>query len=282
VLRDGTFESLGFVTHSDRNLLVFLESDRFLDRLLRNPNISCVTTTSALAERLPDHIGIAVTENPRRVFCQFHNYLTEHTNFYWQDFPTETADDAVISPSAYIAERNVRIGQRVIIEPNVTVLERSIIGNDVIIRAGTVIGCQGFEFKRIGDDVLLVAHAGGVLLHDRVEIQGNTVVDRAVFGGFTELEEDVKVDNLVHIAHNVRVGKRSFIIALAMIGGSVTIGDDVWVGPGAVISNGLRIGDGAFITLGSVVTRDVAPNQRVTGNWAIEHKKFIAFLKTIR
>ncbi len=67
-----------------------------------------------------------------------------------------------------------------------------------------------------------------------------------------------------------------------MVAGSAKIGDDVWIGPSASVSSGVEIGDGASITLGSVVTKNVAPGQRVTGNFAIDHDKFIAFLKTIR
>ncbi len=149
----------------------------------------------------------------------------------------------------------MRIGRRTVIEPHVTVLPHSIVDDDVILRAGCVIGMQGFEFKRLGGEILPVAHAGGVRLHDRVEVQANSVVDRSVFGGFTEVGEDSKIDNLVHIAHNVKIGKRSLLAANAMIAGSVVIGDDVWIGPSASISSEITIGDRAFVTLGSVVTR---------------------------
>jgi len=164
----------------------------------------------------------------------------------------------------------------------VTVLPHTIIGDEVILRAGSVIGAQGFEFKRIGESILPVAHAGGVRLSDRVEIQANSCVDRSIFGGFTEIGEDTKLDNFVHVAHNVKIGKRCLLAAHAMIAGSVTIGDDVWIGPSAAVSSEITIGDGAYVTLGSVVTRDVAAGQRVTGNFAIDHDKFIAFLRTIR
>lgn len=282
VLRDAAFASLGFVTHRADAMLVFLESERFLDGLLANPNVSAVIATADLAERMPPHLGVAVSEFPRRDFYHLHNYLAERTSFYWQDFPTEIAADAMISPQAYIAPQNVRIGRRVVIEPHVTVLPHTIIGDDVILRAGCVIGSQGFEFKRIGQTILPVAHAGGVRLGDRVELQASCCVDRSIFGGLTEVGADTKCDNLVHIAHNVRIGKRCLLAAHAMIAGSVTIGDDVWIGPSAAVSSEITIGDGAFVTLGSVVTRNVAAGQRVTGNFAIDHDKFIAFLRTIR
>ena len=282
VLRDGPIASLGLITHSGEDMLVFLESERYLDGILRHPSIRCVITTEALADRLPGSLGVAISQAPRRDFFRFHNHLAERTDFYWRDFPTEIAPDAVISPAAYIAERNVRIGCRTVIEPHVTVLPHTIVGDDVILRAGCVIGSQGFQFMRSGDEILPVAHGGGVWLHDRVEVQANCTIARALFGGFTELGEDTKLDSFVYVAHHARLGKRCLVGAGAALTGSVTIGDDVWIGPNATIASEVTIGDRANITLGSVVTRDVAPGQHVTGNFAIDHEKFIAFLRTIR
>jgi len=282
VLRDGPIASLGLVTHSGDAMLVFLESERYLDGVLRHPGIRCVITTAALADRLPTSLGIAISQAPRRDFFRFHNHLADRTDFYWRDFPTEIAQDAVISPAAHIAEKNVRIGRRTVIEPHVTVLPHTIVGDDVIVRAGCVIGSQGFQFMRSGDGILPVAHGGGVRLADRVEVQANCTIARALFGGFTELGEDTKLDSLVYVAHHARLGKRCLVGAGAAITGSVTIGDDVWIGPNATIASEVTIGNRANITLGSVVTRDVAANQHVTGNFAIDHEKYIAFLRTIR
>ncbi len=282
VVRDGIFTSLGIIAHDTNNMLTFLYNEKFLPELTRKTNITCVITDEQLANKLPSTFGIALSSDPRQAFYAFHNFLYQETDFYWKHFPTEISEDAKVHPTAHVASMDVRIGRRVIIEPHATILERTIIQDDVIIRSGAVIGCQGYEFKHLGDTILPVAHAGGVLLHPRVEIQGNTVVDRAVFGGFTEVGEDVKMDNLVSVAHNVRIGRRSRVGALAAIAGSVTIGEDAWIGPSAVISHGLRIGDRAYVTLGAVVTKDVEPGHRVSGNFAIEHSKFLAFLKGIR
>jgi UDP-3-O-[3-hydroxymyristoyl] glucosamine N-acyltransferase len=282
IIKDGKFESLGFVTHNTPDQLVYIENIKYVPIMLRNSNISCVITTRELSSAIPKELGIGISINPRKLFYEIHNYLARDADFYWKPFKTEIARSAKIHPTAHIAETNVRIGERCEIGPRACILENSILENDVIIRAGSVIGTEGFEFNRIDKKVIPVIHVGGVVLHSRVEIQGNTVVDKAVFRGFTEIGEDTKVDNLVHIAHNVRIGKRCLIIALAMIGGSVTIGDDVWIGPSASIVPEIKIGDGASVSIGSVVTQDVAPRQRVTGNFAIDHEKFVAFLKSIR
>ncbi len=282
ILRDALFESVGIITHTSPNMLVFLESDKFLPQFLKNPNISCVITTEQLARLLPQNYGIGISDNPRKAFFEYHNHLALKTDFYWKDFSSEISDEAIIHETAYIATKNIRIGRGTIIEPNVTVMERSIIGEDVILRAGCVIGSEGFEFKRINGKIVSVIHAGGVRLHDRVEVQANCTISRSVFAGFTDLGEDTKLDNLVHVAHDVRIGKRCFLPACVMIAGSVTIGDDVWIGPNASISNGINIGDRAHITLGAVVTKDVKADERVSGNFAIDHQKFLAFIKSIR
>ncbi len=282
VVRDADFAALGFVSHRRAALLVFLESDRFLDGLLANAHVCAVITVESLADRIPSGLGLALSDAPRRAFYLLHNHLASHTTFYWQDFPTEVAGDAVVSPAACIAADNVRIGRRAVIEPHVTVLPRTIIGDDVILRAGTVVGAQGFQFVRLGEAIMAVAHAGGVRLHDRVEVLANCTIARALFGGFTEVGADTKLDSQVYVAHEVVIGRRCLIGAGAAITGSVTVGDDVWIGPNATIASEVTIGDGACVTLGSVVTRDVAPGQRVTGNFAIDHDRFIAFLRTIR
>jgi UDP-3-O-[3-hydroxymyristoyl] glucosamine N-acyltransferase len=281
LIRDGGFESLGFVTHNNPKQLVYIEDVKYL-LLLRNSNISSVITTEELVHSMPKGLGIGISKSPRKSFHEIHNYLAKDTDFYWKTFKTEIASNAKIHPTAYVAERNVRIGERCEIGPNVSILENSILEEDVIIRAGSVIGTEGFEFNRIDREIMPVIHAGGVLLHNRVEIQANCCVSKAVFGGFTEIGEDTKLDNLIHVAHNVIIGKRCLLAASAMVAGSATIGDDVWIGPSASISSEVEIGDGASITIGSVVTKNVAPGQRVTGNFAIDHDKFITFLKTIR
>lgn len=282
VRRDATFTSLGFASHDAPGMLVFLESERFLDAVVSNPRIACVVASAALADAVPARLGLAVADNPRLAFYQLHNHLVERTDFYWTRHETQVASSARVHPAAFVAEHDVRIGERVIVEPRAVILPRVVLEDDVIVRAGTVVGSEGFQASVIDGRMLKVAHGGGVLMRRGSQVQSNSCIDRAVFGGFTEIGEDSLIDNLVHIAHNVRTGKRCRIVANAMIAGSVTLGDDVWVGPSASISSEVRVGDGAFISLGAVVTRHVAPGQRLSGNFAIDHERFIAFMRQIR
>lgn len=121
-----------------------------------------------------------------------------------------------------------------------------------------------------------VTNAGYVKLGDRVYVGAQTCIDRSVFGWPTEVGDDTNIDNLVHVAHNVRIGKRCTIIAGTVIGGSAVIGDDVFIGIGALIRPNVRIGDEAFIGMGVVVTRDVAPGERLTVNSGSQSLRYYA------
>lgn len=279
--REGHFKSLGFLGTEMPEALSVIYDPNFLDRLLANSHITSVLTTPDLLERLPAHLGVAVCASPLDAFFVLHGKLAA-MEFYGANFETEIDSTADVHPTAFVASRNVRIGPNVRIDPNVTVLERTIIGEGCVLRPGVVVGSEGFEVRDVGGRRTVVPHTGGVKLGSRVHLQANTSVSRSLFGGFTEIGDDSATDNLVHVAHAVRIGKRCRIAAAAMIAGSTIIGDDVWIGPNATLSNGIRIGDRATISLGAVVTRDVSAGAHVSGHFAIEHARFIAFMRGIR
>lgn len=280
-VRDGVFASLGKARHGTPELLVFVEKRRYMGEVKANPQISCVITTPALAGETPPHLGVATSDLPREAFYALHHYLATQTDFYWQDFETQIAEGAEIHPLSHVAAKNVMIGKGTRIEPGAIVQERTIIGQDVIIRAGAVIGSEGFETAHSQGHLVSVIHAGGVRIGDRVEVQCNCCVDRPIFGAFTVIGEETKIDNLVHIAHNVQIGHRCRLAAGAVIAGNVALGNDVWVGPRVVTSNGITVGDGAKLSLGSVVVQDVQAGERVTGNFAVEHYRFLDHMSGI-
>jgi UDP-3-O-[3-hydroxymyristoyl] glucosamine N-acyltransferase len=281
IIKDGEFESLGIITHNNPNQLTFIEDSKYIPIVTKKRNISCILTTKKLAPSVPKHFNVGVSNNPKKTFYEVHNHLAKNTDFYWKQFKSEISSSSKIHKTAYIAEKNVRIGERCEIGPNASILEGSLLENDVVIGPGSVVGGEGFQFIRFKKEIMPITHAGGVSVHNRVHVQGNTCIDKAVFDGFTEIGEDTKIDNLIHIAHNVKIGKRCLIIALSMIGGSAIIDDDVWIGPASSIVPEVHIKKGAMISIGSVVTKDVPPGKRVTGNFAIDHDKFIAFIKSI-
>jgi UDP-3-O-[3-hydroxymyristoyl] glucosamine N-acyltransferase len=130
----------------------------------------------------------------------------------------------------------------------------------------SVIGADGFGYARDEDGTLVkMPHQGNVVIEENVEIGSNTCIDRAVRGS-TVIGSGTKIDNLVHIAHGVKIGKNCLIVAGAVIGGSCEIGDNCYIGIGAMIKNKIKIGKNAVIGMGAVVLRDVPEGATIIGN----------------
>lgn len=136
----------------------------------------------------------------------------------------------------------------------------------------TIIGGPGFGYEREDDGKLFrVPHLGNVVIEDRVEIGSNTCIDRGVTGS-TVIGEGTKIDNLVHVAHNVRIGKNCLIVAGSTIGGSCEIGDNVFIGINASIKQKVKIGSGAVIGMAAIVLSDVPDGLTVYGVWNTKTK----------
>lgn len=282
VFRDGEFQSLGLnVAKANKKLLSFIESEKFISSL--SEDISCVITKKEIANLIPEDIGVIISNNPRIDFFNLHNLLCNNSEYIREDFETQIGENCNISSSAVISDKNVVIGKNVVIEEFVIIRENTFIGDNVIIRAHSIIGGEGYEFKRYDNKTMGVKHVGGVIIENNSEIQYSTCVDKAIYPwDNTIIGEYSRVDNLVHVGHAVKLGKRCFVTAHVIIGGRTIIGDDSWIGIGAIISNGLVIGKQSSISLGAVVTKSLEDNSNVSGNFAIDHNKFISFIKTIR
>lgn len=148
------------------------------------------------------------------------------------------------------------------IDPNMLFPDSVTFTGFVTIGPNTVIGKSGFGYTRQEDGTWVEKeHNFGVLIGDNVDIGANVCIDRGSWRD-TVIGDGTKIDNLVHVAHNVHIGKNCLIVAGSILGGSVNIEDGVWVGMGARINQRLTIGSGAFIGSGAVVTKDV-PSGRV-------------------
>jgi UDP-3-O-[3-hydroxymyristoyl] glucosamine N-acyltransferase len=160
---------------------------------------------------------------------------------------------------------NVEIGDNCKIDSGVHIYKDTKIGNGVCIQSGTVIGAPGFGYERNEHGALEhFPHIGNVVIENDVEIGTNTSIDRGVFGS-TVIGEGSKIDNLVHVAHNVIIGKYSMLIAHAMIGGSTTIDDRVWIAPSTAVRDHVHISSDVFVGLASVITKDVPEGAIVVG-----------------
>jgi UDP-3-O-[3-hydroxymyristoyl] glucosamine N-acyltransferase len=164
-------------------------------------------------------------------------------------------DDTVIGAGSYIGHETV-IGARCLIYPRVTIRERTRLGSRVIIHSGVVIGADGFGFEPGAGENEKVPQVGIVQIDDDVEIGANTTVDRARFGR-TWIQEGVKIDNLVQVAHNVVIGKHSMIAAQTGVAGSVRIGQHVMIGGQVGIIGHIEIGDRTMIGAQSGISKNI-------------------------
>jgi UDP-3-O-[3-hydroxymyristoyl] glucosamine N-acyltransferase len=230
------------------------------------------------------------------------------------DASARVAADARIDPSASIGAlavveggasigAHVRVGALVYVGAGTTVGDGSILfphaviyagcrlGRRVIVHAGAVIGADGFGFIPGSGGPAKIPQVGTVIVEDDVEIGANSTIDRATLGE-TVVGRGTKIDNLVHIGHNVEVGQRCLMAAQVGVAGSSRIGDDVLLGGQVGVSDHVHVGDGAMLSGGAAVMRDVPAGQRFAGRWArpatLAHRIWLAesqlpdLLRTVR
>ncbi len=181
------------------------------------------------------------------------------------------ADDTIIYSGVFIGH-DAKIGSSSLIYSNVSLREQVLIGNRVIIHNGAVIGADGFGFATIEGKHHKIPQIGIVEICDDVEIGANTAIDRARFNK-TVIGRGTKIDNLVHIAHNVVVGENSLIVAQAGISGSTVIGNNVIIAGQAGLVGHINIGDGAVLAAQAGVTKSVPANTTVSGYPARKHEE---------
>ncbi len=226
-------------------------------------------------------------KNPRLFFVQILSDFLELLPNVSEIHSTAVIDsESIIGENVSIGANSVigkcEIGDDTIIGANVTIYDRCVIKKRVKINSGTVIGSDGFGYERLDDGTLIkFPHIGSVLIEDDVEIGANTCIDRATLG-VTHLKRGVKIDNLVHIAHNVVVGENTAVIALAMVGGSTLIGNNSWIAPSVALRDGLMIGSNSTIGMGAVVTKNVPDGETWTGGPAKNLTEFLELQKKLK
>lgn len=265
------------VTPFEGRLLSFIESQKYIIQVNENNSIKGIFCTQEIADmkQFRTDIDLIVVDDPKWFFFSIVDYLAKNQ----ERAPTIIDPSSQVNTTAYISPVGVVIGVNCIIEPHVTIHADVTIGDNVIVRAGSVLGGEGFEHKKTIRGILSVTHNGEVIIHNNVEIGANSHVAKGFSYRPTIIGESTKLDAFVHYAHGVQCGKECLIVAHAMIGGNVDIGNNVWIGPSAVITNRIVLEDNCFVTLGAVVTRRVKNGETVTGNFAIPHQKFLKALK---
>ena len=276
---DVIIKNLGKLYSEMEKLLSFAETRKFLEDGLIKPNVCALVTKKEFID-FKTNKTLLFTENPHFSFYQIHNYLVEQTDFYAPPKNTIISKSAKIHKTAFISERNVRIGNNVIIGPNCTILENTFINEGAVIQAGTVIGSDGLEIVKNNSAILQARHGGSVMIGKNVEVGANCCIDKGLFREDTIIGNETKIANFVYIAHCAKIGERVIITPNTGIG-DVVIGNDVWIGFGSIIKSGLVIDDNAFVSMGSIVTENVPKGAKVAGNFAIDYNKFIRYLKSL-
>jgi len=175
----------------------------------------------------------------------------------------EIGDRAQVQAHAVI-EDGVRIGPDAVLHPHVTVRHGCRVGARVVLQTGTVIGSDGFGYAQDGKRHVAIPQIGTVVLGDDVEIGANSAVDRATLG-VTRVGRGTKLDNYVHIGHNVQIGEDVAMAAAVFIAGSAQIGHRVLIGGMSGVADHLTVGDDAVVLGDTAVTRSVPPGAVVAG-----------------
>jgi UDP-3-O-[3-hydroxymyristoyl] glucosamine N-acyltransferase len=184
------------------------------------------------------------------------------------------ARESVLFPGVFLGD-GVEVGEECVLYPQVTIREGCRLGNRVILHAGVVIGSDGFGYAGEGKRRIKIPQVGTVEIEDDVEIGANTTIDRATLGR-TIIGRGTKIDNLVHIGHNVVVGEHSLIVAQTGIAGSTRIGKEVILAGQVGVVNHIEIGDRARIGPQSGVPRSVPPGAWLSGGIAAApHKEWL-------
>ncbi len=191
-------------------------------------------------------------------------------------------DGCQIFPHVCLGD-NVKVGNNTVLNSGVKVYAECVIGNDCILHAGAVIGADGFGFAPKDGIFVKVPQIGNVVIEDNVEIGSNTCIDRATMGS-TIIHKNVKLDNLIQIAHNVEVGEGCAFAAQVGIAGSAKIGKHCIMGGKAGMVGHITMGDNTMVGPQSAVSHALLGNQVVLGSPAIpasEEKRLIIFRKKL-
>jgi UDP-3-O-[3-hydroxymyristoyl] glucosamine N-acyltransferase len=207
---------------------------------------------------------LVFVDEPRYVFVRLlHKVLSKLGNDFLNDL------EPIIGNNCRIGH-NVVIGNNCIIEDNCvihdgTILRNCLVGENSTIHPGVVVGADGFAYERASDAQLLkFPHFAGVILEESVEICANCSITRGSLTN-TIIGRGTKLDALVHVAHNVKIGKSCQLAAGTIIGGSASIGDHCWLGLNCTINDHVKIGNHVLVASGAVVAKDIADKEIVAG-----------------
>jgi UDP-3-O-[3-hydroxymyristoyl] glucosamine N-acyltransferase len=259
--------------------LSFLSNPKYQQQLATS-RAACVIVAPSLREAARARGDCIVADDPYLYFARVTRLWKRELDAAQAPaapvHPSAVIDpDAVIDPTARVGalcvvERGARIGAGSVLKPRVSVGENCVIGERCIIHPGVVIGADGFGFAPDGGGAWeKIEQLGAVRIGNDVEIGANTCIDRGALQD-TIIEDGVKLDNLIQIAHNVRIGKHTAMAGCSAVAGSATIGAYCTIGGRAGILGHLQIADHVHISATSLVTRSILKPGHYTGVFPID------------
>ena len=275
---DGTLQVTGLApleaaTPQD---ISFLSNPRYQQQLQAS-KAGCVIVAPAMREAALARGACIVTDQPYLYFAKLTQLWKQGRDPRPQAgiHPSAVVDaQAVVHPSASIGplcvvERGARIGADTVLKSRVTVGEGCMVGERCILHAGVVVGADGFGFAPNGEAWEKIEQLGAVQIGNDVEIGANTCIDRGALQD-TVIEDGVKLDNLIQIGHNVRVGRNTAMAGCVGVAGSATIGPNCTVGGGAIILGHLTVGANVNISAGTLVSKSLPKPGHYTGIFPVD------------
>jgi UDP-3-O-[3-hydroxymyristoyl] glucosamine N-acyltransferase len=192
----------------------------------------------------------------------------------------EAGEDCVIGAFAVVG-RSSRLGARCQVGSHAMIAPDAVLGNGVVVKSGARVGGTGFGYVQGSGGAERLDHVGRCVLGDGVEVGANSTIDRGSVGD-TIVGADTKIDNLVHIGHNVRIGRRCLIMAQVGIAGSTTVGDEVILAGQAGLADNLTVGNQARVAAQSGIIGDIAPGAVVSGYPARAHREVLRQAAALR
>ena len=282
---------LNTLTDSNENELTFLENKKYISDL-KNTKAAAVLITKENISEVPSGTIALICEEPYLMLARISKLFAPNVVEVDGEKPlvgggtkvmpnvyigknSVVGSDCTIMAGAFIGD-NVIIGNNTIIYPNVTVYRDCTIGNDCIIHAGSVIGSDGFGFANTKDGKYIkIYQNGNVAIGNDVEIGANTTIDRAVFKS-TIIEDGVRIDNLVHIGHNCKIGRGSILVAQVGISGSTILNAYVVMGGQSATAGHLEIAPFTTIAARGGVTKSITePKKSWAGFPLFEHGEWL-------
>lgn len=183
----------------------------------------------------------------------------------------EVGAESILLAGAIVGD-GAKLGRRCTLHPRAMLLERCVAGDRVVLQAGAVVGSDGFGYVFIDGHFEKIPQVGNVTLGDDVEIGANTCIDRAQMGS-TSIGAGTKIDNLIQIGHNCRIGKHSALAAMTGLAGSTVIGDYVLVGGQSAFKGHITVGSRVRIAGNTMVWGDVPDDAVISGQPAHDHRE---------